>query len=424
MKLRVFHAGKGDGLMLTSDSGANVLIDAGMPNAFTENIQPFLATMAKKKEVLDLVYVSHIDRDHIGGVVRLLDNIMAWRVYDYRAARGDKIKAPAVPRMPEVKGIWHNAFSDLIGNNAAAAGDLMAQSAGVLAQSADPDIFELATEHSDLAYSVDDAINVSRRISADQLGIPLNEPFGGRLIIVRDPPGVEATVGGLSITVIGPFEDDVERLKKDWNQWLRDHKELVAKLRAKAHDDAGKLLESGSAGSPALDIELKQLGQRSRVTPPNLASVMLLVEENGTRLLLTGDGHADDIIAGLEHHKVFPGGSDVAHFEVLKIQHHGAEYNIHEEFCRRVTADHYVFCGNGEHENPDFAAVEVIFTANATYRPGASFKVWFNCDDNLAPPGKARAHMKELMARVQAHVAASGGKARASFATKTDFIVQ
>ena len=423
MKLRVFQAGKGDCLLLTSDSGANILVDAGMPDAFTDNVQPFLGTMAKKKQMLDLVYVSHIDRDHIGGVVRLLDNIMDCRVYDYRSGRGDKTRPPEVPRMPAVKGIWHNAFSDLIGNNAAAVGDLMAQSAGVFAQSADAMALEFAAEHSELAYSVDDAIDVSRRVSADQLSIPLNKEFDGRLILVRDPPAVEATVGGMKIRVIGPFEEDVERLKKDWDKWLREHKELVAKLRAKAHADAGKLQEGYLAGSTALDIEFKQLGQRSNVTPPNLASVMLLVEEKGERLLLTGDGHADDIIAGLEHHNVFSPG-DVAHFDVLKIQHHGSEHNIHEEFCRRVTADHYVFCGNGEHENPDFEAVDVLFKTNAKYRPNARYKVWFNCDDSLAPSGSPRIHMKKLMEKVQAHVAASSGKASAAFADKSSFIVQ
>jgi len=39
------------------------------------------------------------------------------------------------------------------------------------------------------------------------------------------------------------------------------------------------------------------------------------------------------------------------HVDVLKVPHHGSDNNMAPIFFRRVTADHYVFSGNGEHGN-------------------------------------------------------------------------
>ena len=48
---------------------------------------------------------------------------------------------------------------------------------------------------------------------------------------------------------------------------------------------------------------------------------------------------------------------------MLKVQHHGSENNVDENFCRKVSADHYVFCGNGSHGNPELPVIETIFNS-------------------------------------------------------------
>lgn len=420
MKLRVFQSSKGDCLLLTSRTGAHMLIDGGMGDAFTAHVQPFLGQMAAAGEHLDLVYVSHIDQDHIAGVLKLLDNTMLWRVHGYRKANGLTTKKPAVPAMPKVLGIWHNAFSMLIGENAGAAEDLLAQSSRVLSLSADPAWADLASEHQELAYSIAEAIQVSRRIAADQLSIPLNAEFGGQLIMVREPASAATELGGMAIHVVGPFAEDINILKDEWVTWLRANKARVAGLRAKAKEDAAKIGQSADGLASELDIYLKQLGNRDAVTAPNLASVMLLVEEQGRRILLTGDGHADDIMAGLEHQGALTAAQPL-HLNVLKFQHHGSEHNVHEEFCRRVFADHYIFCGNGMHENPDLDAVQLLLDTNQQHRPNGRYKLWFNCSEGQAPSGGSRAHMKNLQELVSNHAATSSGRVTFSFLKESSF---
>ena len=84
MRIRVFQADKGDCLLLTSSDGRNILVDGGLvstfgSDAYSPNVAPRLADLQKAGARLDLVCVSHIDQDHIGGVLRLLNDHFDWR---------------------------------------------------------------------------------------------------------------------------------------------------------------------------------------------------------------------------------------------------------------------------------------------------------------------------------------------------------
>jgi hypothetical protein len=102
---------------------------------------------------------------------------------------------------------------------------------------------------------------------------------------------------------------------------------------------------------------------------------------------LTGDGHSEDILKGLEHNNITK-----QHFDVLKIPHHGSENNLDRDFVKRITADHYVICGNGLHDNPDPRVLDVLVESRLgtddqrSKNPEAKnkpFDVWFNCSSTF-----------------------------------------
>jgi len=406
VKLTAFQSDKGDCLFLESADRKNrMLVDGGIERAYTQHVAPALATLRKQKKSVDIVYISHIDEDHIAGILQLLDDEAAWRVHEHQVNNGNPTHPrPEVDRPAAVKRIFHNAFSDLVGDESERIEDMLAATATILSGAENPIFRRIAQERRDLANSIPQALKVSKRVAKNQLNIPLNPDFSGKLMLVRDNiPSIP--LGSITLRVLGPFPEDLKKLRGEWRKWLEDHEEQVQKIRTNAQKDAADIGSSvGSFIGPMLQeaeqlgaAELalaKELGNRKKVTTPNLASLMFLAEEQGQKILLTGDGHWEDIIKGLEHHQAFD-GTNKLHVDVLKVQHHGSEHNIAKGFCERVTADRYVFCGNGEHENPDLDVLDLIFNhrMNNDQKP---FTFLFNSSSTQSVNADGAAHMQEV----------------------------
>ena len=438
MKLTIFQSDKGDSVLLTGDDGRRMLVDGGMRDSFTRHVSPTLNHLHAQGGKLDVVYVSHIDEDHISGVLQLMDDLVEWRVHEFHLSNGNADHPePESLRPPEVKAIWHNAFHEQVGKNAGEIKDMLAATATVLSGADTKVVKALAEFHSDLATSTAQAIQLSRRVGPKQLNIDLNPAFQGKLMLVDGHKAIK--LGGMSLFVIGPFDIDLKNLRDEWNTWLKEHQTQLKKISAQAKADEEELGNSAinQIIQPALaqakelgkvllsqlpQASGKVLGRRKMVTTPNLASLMFLVEEKGKTLLLTGDGHADDILKGLAHYGKLDANGGI-HVDVLKVQHHGSEHNLHRHFARSVTADNYVFCGNGAHENPDLDVVEAIIDSRLTAgeksgNPQVSnpFKLWFNSSSSNTETAQQNAdHMAEVESLVRQMAKQSKGKMKFTF---------
>ncbi|MEJ7792230.1 MAG: MBL fold metallo-hydrolase [Gaiellaceae bacterium] len=431
MKLRVFQAGKGDCLLITADDGKRVLVDGGMRADYREHVAPYLARLRQRDIALDLVYVSHIDRDHISGVLQLMDDLVAWRVFDYQRGTGNHdYPEPENARPPEIRDLWHNAFGELVSENDGAIEGRLDASASLLASADDQPTRSLAAAHRELATSIAEGIELSRRASPRQLGIPVNRQFKGKLALVgKDVKAIR--LGGLKLTVIGPFTRDLRKLRAEWNTWLRENQEQLERLRRQMEQDVRRLGASDfDRLRRAIGLASAALGDRNKVTVPNLASLMLLVEENGRQVLLTGDGHADDVLAGLENAGLLDPELGL-HVDVLKVQHHGSEHNLTPEFARQITANRYLFCGNGEHRNPDSRVVQAIIDSRLGPALGRStnpsakrrFSLQFNSSAH-ATDGHERQHMQEIESLVRGAVVAGGNRMSCTFLKSSSFEIR
>lgn len=405
MKLTMFPSDKGDCLLLESN-GRRMLCDGGMQSSFDESVAPELS---KRGGEIDIAYISHIDDDHIAGILKMLRDTMDWKVFDFHKKNGDTgVRKPKVPRPPKLNRLWHNAFHDIIGKNAGPITDLLAAMAPMLSSTENPRLQEIAQEQQNLILSKAQAIQVSQMLSPKLLGIPVNEAAKAgddhTFMMVRDGQA-PSRLGNLKLTIIGPFESDLRNFRDEWNEWLRANKETVTKLRRNAKTQADRLSSDIDSLFAPFVFSSKEFGDRKSVTLPNLVSLMLHVEGDGKTLLLTGDGHSADILKGLEQTAKIPKGGDI-HVDILKVQHHGSEHNIDEEFCRRVSADHYVFCGNGFSGNPELGVVELLYNSRFGKKPGAlatnaagqgrKAKFWFNTVPERQSDSKKKEHMKKL----------------------------
>lgn len=164
------------------------------------------------------------------------------------------------------------------------------------------------------------------RDDARALGWISNYKFRGKLILATETSKAVTLDGGLKLTVAGPMQPALLALQEAHDEWLR-------KQKKKKQKDPKAALAAFADQSV-----------------PNLSSIVLLAELDGKRMLLTGDARGDKILEGME----LVGLIDMdgkRHVDVLKVPHHGSDNNMETVFFQRVTADHYVMSGDGEHGN-------------------------------------------------------------------------
>ncbi|HET8798943.1 MAG TPA: hypothetical protein VFO89_14715 [Thermoanaerobaculia bacterium] len=396
MKVTIFQSASGDCVLLSAGSGrseTHVLVDGGMGESYTQHVGKAISRLPH----LDLIYVSHIDGDHIGGVLRMIDDAFDWKLYRYRLKKNVKHPKPKSAEPPPMRGIWHNAFHDQIPDDAGAVEDmaLMLAEAGNVHDA----YRDAAIRSQEYALSIPQALRLSERIGIRQLGLKVNQGRGKLLMARRNQRPVK--IGPMTFTILAPFAKDLEKLRSEWKQWLDSAagKKETRRLRARSVEDAKSIVLSSFAEIEGELIEAsKRIGDPSSVTPPNVASLMAYVEEDGKTVLLTGDGLAKTVLDGLEVARIIPKGGSL-HVNVLKVQHHGSINNVDFDFARHVTADHYIFCGNGGHGNPYPDVVQYFFDSRvgkerAAHAPNRKFHFWFSSHSSVTQ----RAYVKAMRA--------------------------
>jgi hypothetical protein len=347
--LDVRRARKGDCLILhygTKKQPGLGLIDGGPANVYKPHLKPRLEEIrqARKLEAdaslpVDFLMVSHIDDDHINGVLELTKELL-------------EAKQSQEPLALKINGVWHNSFDDIIGNNPKELTAAVTAQFGAASLSGDPDPGDLKGLDPDAA-KVLASVGQGFRLRDDTRGLNLriNPQFGGKLVLAK-AKGKKIDMGkGLSFTVVGPMNPEVVALQKQ-------HDDFLQKAAAK-----GKKTEAALAAFTDTSI-------------PNLSSVVVLAEVGKKSMLLTGDARGDKVLEGLELVGLLKkDGKSTIHVDVLKCPHHGSKRNSDPIFFRRITADHYVFSGNGEHGNPARETLEMLlaergdedYTVHLTY---------------------------------------------------------
>ena len=338
--LDVRRARKGDCLLLhfgTRDKPGLVMIDGGPKSVYQPFLRPRLLKIKEARKLgaqqplpVDLLMVSHVDDDHIQGILDLT-----------RELRAAQNQAP----LARVLGLWHNSFDDIIGNTpaeltasvsaqfgaASLGGGLPPEARIDLGAGASQAKQEIADATLSVLASIDQGFRL--RGDAEALGWQRNPEFGGKLVLAgktRRPVGA-----GLSFTVAGPMLPEVKALQKMHDQWLKGRKKKTDAAALAAYVDQ---------------------------SVPNLSSIVVLAESGAKRMLLTGDARGDKILKGLEAAGLMKKGGKIR-VDVLKVPHHGSSNNLDDDFFARIAAEHYVFSGNGEHGNPERESMEMLFEA-------------------------------------------------------------
>ena len=338
LEIKLLPARQGDAIWIRwGDTGFvhQMIIDMGTEE-IGKNIRDTILALPESERIFDLLVVSHVDRDHIGGLLTCLaeaDPIPGFRVND----------------------IWFNGFQHLSGGSVKTGLEPMGPAQG-------------------------------ERLSTWLRQQVWNKEFrGGPVQRVPDeqPPTVTLH-DGLKLTILGPTP---ERLSGFIDTW-KDEVELA--LQKGTLTDVSPGLESmGPKVPPILEepLDLEFLAETSNSkdgSKANGSSIAMLLEYNDRRVILSGDAFSSDLVDAIGS----LGLDQPLHVDAFKLPHHGSKKNVFRDLVESVVCDNWVFSTDGtQFRHPDPVALARVISYSQVRPTKVSFNVpskfngWWDNDD-------------------------------------------
>lgn len=289
-KITALPASYGDCLWIEYGAEADpcvILIDAGpsAPKALKSRLQQ----LAARGGHLELVVVTHVDRDHIGGILNLLDK-------DFYGAG--------------VRDLWFNGFRHLPA----------------------PGLLE--------AFGEQQGERLTKLLLEKK--IPWNVVQGNRGFLVTPElcPAFELP-GGAKLTLLSPDIGQLKRLRASWVK-VCGEADLYADMPAQPEYFGKEGLEA--FGGPGLDIAgLASEPFTEDTSEANGSSIAFTIEFEGKQVLLGADAYPSRLLESLKQ----IAGNPPFPFDLVKVPHHGSENNVSKEFVESMGCRRYLFSSNG-----------------------------------------------------------------------------
>lgn len=200
MRLHVVQAEYGDCFILESKAGklpVNVLIDGGPYQTFETHLKHAFQELLLNGK-LDLMVLSHIDNDHIMGLLDLLEEIK-------------KQRESGTKELVKVEKIWHNSFVDLL--------QLHEEPMKLLGHylPIQNNVNSDEITNSLLMKGFQQGTDLAKL--AKLLRIPMNPDFD-KLIVINDKIK-SVNLSGMTIHLLGPTKKNVNNLQKEWKNGPR-----------------------------------------------------------------------------------------------------------------------------------------------------------------------------------------------------------
>jgi hypothetical protein len=302
-ELQALPANEGDSLLLSWGEGTalhRMLTDGGRLFSY-QAVHDRIAALGSpgKPPHLDLIVITHIDADHIEGVIRLLQDAKALKL--------------------SVDDVWFNGWPQIANE------DLLGADYGEM-------VGALLTK----------------------LKLPWNHAFtGAPAMAPKDDPLTTVTIGGATLTLLSPGPTELRKLRANWTK-------VLAAAGQKPGDGVAALARLAQRPELAgLEHAGDVLGEKTPLdnSVANGSSIGMLVEFDGHSVLMTGDGHGDVLAKGIRR-LLKARKLGVLPVDVVKLPHHCSAGNVTEDFLSLLDSGRFVISTNGARYNhPDETAV-------------------------------------------------------------------
>lgn len=312
VELEVLPAGYGDALLLRYGRGRArhaILIDGGP--AEESSLAPVSARLGQLGDDVDLLVVTHVDVDHVAGVVELLGS---------------------TELSSRVRSVWFNGYRHL-----ERAGDWLGGIDGEL---------------------------LTTKILA--MGVPWNEGFeppvdadrlvGGPVVLPPRRPLPRAPLpGGAEAILLSPDPRQLERLRKEWSRVVRAAG-LDPGRGAVRERRRGPIVSGDWLGVTDLDTLAATPTPRD-AKPANGSSIAFVFCWGPWRLLLAGDAHPAVLERSLSL-LAAEEGTDRVRLDACKLPHHGSAANVTTALVSALDCPDWIVSTNGARfDHPDDVAL-------------------------------------------------------------------
>ncbi len=287
-----------------------VLIDGGTAGAQVD-ISNELLKLPVDQRRFDLVVISHIDRDHIEGLLGLLSqDDPGFKVDDF----------------------WFNGWGHL---------------------PASPE---------DESFGSLQGERLTSRIR--KLHLPWNQAFDEKAVFVPDTGDLpqKTLTGGMKITLLSPTLKALAELKPVWAKEVREAN-LEPGFGLASNDALGpEEAEFAEIGLPNVEA-LAGIKFDQDQSEANASSIAFLAEYEGKRVLCGADAHAGVLIEALN--RLSPGKR--VSVNLFKVSHHGSKRTTNRELIEKVDCSNYIFSTNGSiFKHPDRETISrVLITSES-----------------------------------------------------------
>ena len=323
-RIEMLPARQGDALWIeygSARSPTRILIDAGTRGTY--KVVKARAEQVTGEPVLELLVVTHVDSDHVGGAPKLVTD------------RSLNLQA---------REVWFNGREQLERNRLGPVeGEILSEA-------------------------------IRRR------GWHPNPSFPKRIAVVpaRTLPTVTLP-GGMAITLLSPTPVELETLRPVWLDAVREARLLKGDERA-LEEAARK--RGVTLGDKPPDVD--KLAERTSAidtAPANGSTIAFLAEYEGMSCLFGGDAHPNVLCTSIKKLLKTRGASRLE-LSALKVPHHGSEHNVTDELARLVRARKYLFSTDGtQTDHPHAPAVARILKS-----PREDTELVFNYKTDFTKP--------------------------------------
>lgn len=305
-RVHVFPAQRGDALWIEYGPAATpfrILVDGGITKTGREYLIGLIDGLGDSR--IDLLVVTHIDLDHIQGVIALLKDL---------------------PPKVKIDRVWFNGWEQLP--------RLPLQPQGVA-----------------------EGIALSKQLEARFKPV-WNHDAGGSWIGVgpEGAPRIIALPGGMVATVLSPDNDKLLALRDIWDSVVEEFGAAV-----EAEEEVEEVVQEAidgleSMGTDEIDVaELAKGRFQEDDAVPNGSSIAFLLTFKGKSALLLADAHPSLVLASVK--ALSPGQRLRA--DCVKLSHHGSKYNTSLDLAMHLESPRWIFSSNGattKHPNPEAVA--------------------------------------------------------------------